>query len=378
MNRDECSRRSLLKRAGRSSALAQAAWLLGSQPNQQAGRKAGWALVGLGRLIQNYVLPAFGECERGKVVALVSGHPDKAARLAAQYGVNSKAIYNYENYESLASNKEVDAVYIALPNSMHAEYAIRGAKAGKHVFCEKPMATTPAQCQAMVDACRKAGRKLMVGYRLRYEPYHETAIRMCRQHELGRLKLILADACINFAADTSEWRFHPQLSGGGVLVDIGVYLVQACRYLTGEEPAEVSAMQFSDPLDPRFREVEDMMLFQFKFPSGVLANCSCSWSLERVDRCRAMGTKGWVEIDPSFTYKGQRLRIHKGDRDQPTEETQPDLKNQFIAEIDHFSDCILSNKDPQTPGDEGLRDVKLMAKIYEAARTRKTVSLQGL
>ena len=171
---------------------------------QPSGRKTGYAIVGLGRLAQNQILPAFAKCRLSRPTALVSGDPAKAARLAAQYGVNAKSIYNYQNYDQLASNPDVDVVYVVLPNGMHAEYTIRASKAGKHVLCEKPMANTPNDCRRMIDAARSAGRKLMVAYRCRYEPYNMTAIKMVREGEIGPLKVIITDHGFNI--QQKEWR----------------------------------------------------------------------------------------------------------------------------------------------------------------------------
>src|SRR5882672_5605548 len=219
------------------------------------GRKLGWAVVGLGSLAINQILPAFASCEKSKVVALVSGHPDKANKLALRYGVNPKNIYNYQNYDSLKDNPEVDIIYIVLPNSMHAEYTIRGHQAGKHVLSEKPMANTPAECQQMIDAARKADRKLMVAYRCRYEPYNREAIRIARSGELGSIKVILADAGFNIG-DPTQWRLNKELAGGGSLMDIGIYAINGSRYMVGEEPIWVKAEATkTDPV--KFKEGVD-------------------------------------------------------------------------------------------------------------------------
>src|SRR5258708_6716045 len=178
------------------------------------GKKLGWAVVGLGSLAINQILPAFAKCEKSKVVALVSGHRDKANKLALRYGVNPKSIYNYENYDSIKDNPEVDIIYIVLPNGMHAEYTVRGHQAGKHVLSEKPMANTPAECQQMIDAARAAGRKLMVAYRCQYEPYNKEAMRIARSKELGPTQMILADAGFNIG-DPSPWRLSKQPPAGG-------------------------------------------------------------------------------------------------------------------------------------------------------------------
>lgn len=335
------------------------------------GKKLGWAIVGLGSLAIHQILPAFALCEKSKVVALVSGHPDKANKLALRYGVNSKNIYNYQNYDSIKDNQEVDIIYIVLPNGMHAEYTVRGLQAGKHVLTEKPMANTPAECQQMVDAGRKAKKKLMVAYRCRYEPYNQEAIRVARSHELGTTKVILADA--GFAmGDPKQWRLNKQLAGGGSLMDIGIYALQAARYLTGEEPSEVNAMMYSTPNDPRFMEVEEAINFQLRFPSGILANCTSSYGYAWQSHYRVVTDQGWLEMDPATGYSGLRMRVHRGNM---IEEKELPVVDHFATEMDHMSDCVMQNKEPLTPGEEGLRDLTIMHALYEAANTGKTVKL---
>jgi predicted dehydrogenase len=335
------------------------------------GRKLGWAIVGLGSLSIHQILPAFAECEKSKVVALVSGHPEKANKLALRYGVDPKNIYNYQNYDSIRDNPAVDIIYIVLPNGMHAEYTIRGFEAGKHVLSEKPMANTPAECQSMIDAGRKADRKLMVAYRCRYEPVNREAIRLARSGELGPTQVILADHGFNMG-DPKQWRLNKALAGGGSMMDIGIYSLQAARYLTGEEPSEINAMIFNSPGDVRFKEVEETINFQLRFPSGVQANCTSSYGYAGQNHYRVVGTEGWFELEPATSYTGLRMRIRRG---QELEE--PDLaeRNHFALEMDHMSGCVMDNKEPLTPGEEGLRDLKIMAAIYEAARTGKTVKM---
>src|SRR5450631_2727012 len=280
------------------------------------GKKLGWAIVGLGSLGINQILPAFAKSEKSKVVALVSGHPDKANKLALRYGVNSKNIYNYQNYDSIRDNPEVDIIYIVLPNGMHAEYTIRGHQAGKHVLSEKPMANTPADCQHMIDAARKANRKLMVAYRCRYEPYNQEAIRIARSQELGPIKVILADHGFNIG-DPTQWRLNKTLAGGGSLMDIGIYSLNAARYLTGEEPTEINAMMYTTPGDIRFKEVEETINFQLRFPSGILSNCTSSYGYSGQNRYRVVTTKGWFELEPATSYTGLRMYVH---HDNITEE----------------------------------------------------------
>jgi predicted dehydrogenase len=370
------TRRGFLEKAGQGLAAASAFGAManrafGQQVPEPPGRKAGWAIVGLGNLAINQILPAFAKCEKSKVVALVSGHPDKAAKLAARYGVSPKAIYDYQNYDTLKDNPEVDVIYVVLPNSMHAEYTVRGVQAGKHVLSEKPMANTPGDCQAMIDAARKAGKKLMVAYRCRYEPFNKEMIRMAREQDLGPVKVIVADHGFNIG-DPTQWRLKKEFAGGGSLMDIGIYSLQAARYVTGEEPVEINAVTYTTPGDVRFKEVEETINFQLRFPSGVLANCTSSYGYAGQNKYRVIATKGWFELEPATSYTGLRMKIR---RNNATEDRDLPQRDHFALEMDHMSDCVMEDKDPLTPGEEGLRDLKLMTAIYEAARTGKTVKV---
>ena len=379
LSEKEITRRSFIAKVGGGIVEASVSGALLKDANAQQlvvpdppGRKLGWAVVGLGNLSIHEILPAFAKCEKSKVVAFVSGHPDKANKLAMRYGVNPKNIYNYQNYDTIKDNPEVDIIYIVLPNGMHAEYTVRGLQAGKHVLTEKPMAGTPAECQTMIDAARKASRKLMVAYRCRYEPYNREAIRIARSHELGPTKVILADHGFNIG-DPTQWRLKKDLAGGGSLMDIGIYSLQAARYLSGEEPAEVNAVMYSTPGDPRFKEVEETIDFQLRFASGVLANCTSSYGYAGQNHYRVVGTEGWLELDPATSYRGLRMRVHRAN---VTEERELPVRDHFALEMDHLSECVMENREPLTPGEEGLRDLRVMMAIYEAANTGKTVKLE--
>ena len=375
----EMSRRRFFGKMSQGLVAASAAGtLLKKAMGQQAlvvpeppGKKMGWAIVGLGSLAINQILPAFAKCERSKPVAFVSGHPDKANKLAARYGINPKNIYNYQNYDSIRDNPEVDIIYIVLPNCMHAEYTIRGFQAGKNVLTEKPMACTPGECQNMIDAGRRAGKKLMVAYRCRYEPYNQEAIRMARSGELGATQVIVADAGWN-ATNPDQWRLKKSLSGGGSLMDIGIYALNASRYLTGEEPTEINAMMYNAPGDPRFKEVEETINFQLRFPGGVLANCTSSYGYVSQSHYRVIGSDGWLDLDPATWYTGLRMRVG---RKNTIEEVDLPERDHFALEMDHMSECVMTDKQPLTPGEEGLRDMTLIMAIYEAARAGKTVKV---
>ncbi|QHT71215.1 Gfo/Idh/MocA family oxidoreductase [Rhodocytophaga rosea] len=337
-------------------------------------KKAGWAIVGLGKYATEQIMPAFAECKKSKLVALVSGTPDKAKKLADQYGVNSKNIYNYQNYDSIKNNPEVDIIYIILPNSLHAEYTIRGAQAGKHMISEKPMATSVKDAQAMIDACKKAGKKLMIGYRAQYEPFNLKVIEMVRSNALGQLKMITSDhgRILKPEEKADQWRMKKDLAGGGSLMDIGIYSLNAARYLTGEEPVEITAMMHSTPNDPRFKEVEENMTFLLRFPSGVIAQCNSSYSYQEVKRYRVFGSEAWLDLDPATDYYRHTLHIGKK---ESKEQILLKEGNQFASQLDHFSECVLENKEPKTPGEEGLQDLKLMMAIYEAAASKEKVKV---
>ncbi|WP_205502915.1 Gfo/Idh/MocA family protein [Rufibacter psychrotolerans] len=380
----ESSRRKFMKRVGLSMAAASLSPLqaiadpftLEKTSSPMANKKIGWAVVGLGEFATKQLIPSFPVCKHSKLVALVSGDAAKAQRIAAEHGVNPKNIYNYQNYDSLKDNPEVDVIYIVLPNSMHAEYTIRGAQAGKHIMCEKPMATSVEDCEKMIDACKKAGKKLMIAYRAQYEPFNLKAIELAQGGKLGKLKVITSDhgRILDPSKPQDKWRAERKLAGGGSLMDIGIYSLQAARYITGEEPTEVSAMIYSTPGDPRFKEVEENVNFVLRFPSGVQANCTSSYGYADTKRLQVFGSEKTLTLDPATDYYEHNLILggKEGKQEMKIKE-----ENQFALEMDHLSQCILENKTPKTPGEEGLQDVKLIMAIYESAKKGKPVSIKN-
>ena len=338
-------------------------------------KRIGYALVGLGHLTLNELLPAFGTCTKSKVVALVSGSPGKMKKVAMQYGIKSSSCYSYENYDKLRDNPEVDAIYIVLPNGLHAEYTIRGAQAGKHILCEKPMANSVAECQAMIDACKKANRKLMVAYRIQYEPHHDLVRDMVQKQEFGKVKSIVANNGQN-SDNPSHWRFNKELAGGGALPDVGIYCLNTIRYLLAEEPTEVMGFIHSTEDDPRFREVEEQVNWLMKFPSGVQTSCATGYGHHVERSYKVLAETGWIEMDPAFSYGGLQLQTSQADgRENRITQHNIASENQFAAEMDHFSESILRNTIPFTPGEEGMQDQKIMEAIYRSAREGKPVKL---
>lgn len=342
-------------------------------------KRVGYALVGLGHLTLDELMPAFGACKYSKPVALVSGDAAKAAKVAQQYGINPKSIYNYQNFDTIKNNPEIDVVYIVLPNGMHEEFTIRAAQAGKHVLCEKPMANTSAQAQRMIDACKKADRKLMVAYRIQYEPMNRQIMKWTREKKWGKVKVIEMYNGQN-ENDPAHWRMKKALAGGGSLPDIGIYCLNTARFLTGEEPEWVSANIYSDPTDPRFKEVEDTVLFQMGFPSGTVVNAGTSYSVHNSKRYRCLaGNGGWFGMDPAFTYRDLKMEVSEV-RDNQEWKENPGIpeKNQFALEMDHMSLCVLNNQQPYTPGEEGLQDHKIMEAIYRSAQEKKVITLDKI
>lgn len=351
----------------------------GRVPNPDpVARRLGVAVVGLGHLSLLQILPGFAEAKHVKVTALVSGEPAKAKAIAAQYGVPESGLYDYTSFDRLRDDATVDIVYIVLPNNMHSEYVERAAAAGKHVLCEKPMATSSADAQAMIAACKAAGRRLMIAYRCQYEPTNCAAIKLARSGELGKLRLIEAVNGQN-NADNGQWRHIHSMAGGGSLPDVGIYCLNAARYLTGEEPVEVSARLTRPKDDPRFREVEDICSFTLQFPSGVVANCTSGYSFHDSRQLRMHGTEAWAQLDPAFAYDNLALQIgRKAGQAGSLEMRRFPPRNQFALEMDHFAQAIRANRVPRTPGEEGLQDMRLIEALYQAAAAGHPISLPAV
>ena len=333
------------------------------------------AVVGLGHLSLLQILPGFGQAQHVRLAALVSGERDKAMAIAAQYGVKESSLYDYASFYRLRDNPEVDIVYIVLPNAMHAEFTARAAAAGKHVLCEKPMATSVADAQGMIDACQQAGRKLMIAYRLQYEPHHRALIAAVRGGQHGPLKLIEAVNGQN-NADNGQWRHTLAMAGGGSLPDVGLYCLNAARYITGEEPVEIRASLTRPKNDNRFKQVEDLCAFSLHFPSGAVANLSSGYSFHESRWLRAHMPDAFMGLSPAFGYADIALETGQAvGQGNALSKLQFPPHNQFAREMDAFALALRAGVEPHTPGEEGLADQKLIAAIYEAAAGGSVVKL---
>jgi predicted dehydrogenase len=348
----------------------------GQPPNPEPpAQRVGFAIMGLGRLALENILPAFAQCKHARPVALVSGDPDKLTSVAAQYGIAKESCYSYADFSRIRSNAAVQVVYVVLPNALHREAVVRAAEAGKHVLCEKPMAVSAEEARAMIEACRRAGRKLMIAYRCQYEANNRELIRRARSGELGDIQFIDAVNTQN-QGNPAQWRQIKHLSGGGALPDVGLYCLNSTRALLGEEPIAITAAIHSPAGDARFAEVESTVSFTLQFPSGVIANCTTSYSAHEHRNLKVLGSSGSAEIENAFGYEGQRLRLYRRDGNaEASVELSLAHKNQFSLEIDHMAECVRHDTQPRTPGEEGLQDQVLMAAIYQAAASGETVRL---
>ncbi len=340
-----------------------------SESGQQA-RKLGVALVGLGSYSKNQLAPALQLTQNCRLAGIVTGTPAKAEEWMKKYDIPKANVYDYTTFDRIIDNKDIDVVYVVLPNSMHREYVVRAAQAGKHVICEKPMAITPADCQAMIDACKKADRQLAIGYRLHYEPFTKEVMRLGQEKVFGPVKFVEASDAFKIG-DPTQWRMKKDMAGGGALMDVGIYAIQGARYVTGEEPVSVTA-QFSPKTDPqKFKDVEETIFWQFQFPSGAVSNSTSSYTAG-VERLYAACQNGWFELSPAFGYGPLKGRTSKGPIDMP-------VVNHQAAHMDGVCKDLLDGKKlpNHVTGEEGLRDVKLLQAIYRAAETGRKIELKA-
>lgn len=339
--------------------------------------KIGVAVVGIGQLTKEEILPALRTCSFAKLSALVTSDMGEGQDLARQYDLPNGSVYSYDDFERLKDNEDVGIVYIVLPNSMHLEYTRRAAAIGKHVLCEKPMANNVEDCRKMIAACEDAGVLLMIAYRCQYEPYNLEVIKRAHDGSLGGIRII--EACNSqMEDDPNQWRLKEKLAGGGALPDIGVYCLNAARYVTKEEPEEVFAWTYQPKDDPRFMEVEARMNFVVKFPSGVIAHCSCAYDGYEVKDLSVTMEKGRMDLKDAFSYGEKELIVkHTNDKGVTVAESvMIEAENQFALEIDHFADCIINGKTPKTGGDEGLRDQIIIEALYRSAEEGVPVRLE--
>ena len=324
------------------------------------------AIMGLGSY-GNRVAEAMINCKRAKLVGVISGTPSKVEEWKKKYSIPDKNCYNYENFDQIKDNPDIDAVYVITPNSLHKPYSIRVAKAGKHVICEKPMALNAAEGREMVAACKAAGVHLLVGYRMHFEAKTMEVVRQQRAGEFGETLFFQGLSGFRIG-DPTQWRLNYELAGGGSMMDIGIYSINGARYMLGEEPVWVTAQEVkTDPV--KFKEnVDETITFQMGFPSGAVASCLSTYSLNNLDKFFLNGTKGFAEMQPSTGYGPIKAWTNKGpiEAEHITHQT---------TQMDEMAAIILDGKKPMIPvdGEEGLRDLVIVDAIYKAVKTGEKV-----
>ena len=360
-------RRKFLSQAGFSASLLLAYCPIISTAYTSPPRKLGVALVGLGNYSTRQLAPALQQTTNCRLAGIVTGTPAKAESWAKQYDIPAKNIYNYENFEQIKYNTDIDIVYVVLPNSMHAEYTIRAAQAGKHVICEKPMAITVDECQRMIDACREAGVKLSVGYRLYFEPHHLEVRRLGTEKVYGTVKMM--ETSLGFSmADPTVWRLNKKLGGGGAIMDLGVYAIQGARRVVGEVPVAVTAQGYVRD-KTIFKDIYETMMFQMEFPGGAISNSTTTYT-SYVDRLYATTGYRWFGLHPAFNATGATGDSSEGKISFPT----PDF--QQIRQMDSFAQSIFDNTEPLASGGEGMKDLRIIEAIKNAANTGKRVEIE--
>lgn len=319
--------------------------------------KLGVALVGLGSYATYQLAPALQQTKNCYLAGIVTGTPAKEKIWADKYNIAKKNIYNYQTFDNIASNPDIDIVYVVLPVAMHKEYVIRAAKAGKHVISEKPMAVSSADCQEMIDACKQAEKKLSIGYRLHFEPYNIEMMRLGQQKVYGKLLQIDCANGFVYRGDPNAWRLKKALAGGGGLMDMGVYCIQGARYVTGEEPIYVTAREEKTKPD-LFKEVDETIYFDLEFPSGCIAKGISSYNMN-VNYLKVQAEKGEFELSEAYRYGGMAGRTPEGPMNFPQ-------ITQQAAQMDDFANCITQNKSSIVPGEMGLQDIKIVEAIYRS------------
>ena len=334
--------------------------LVYSKGTGQENNKLGIALVGLGSYSSKQLAPGLQDAQHCYLAGIVTGTPEKRNIWMEKYNIPEKNVYNYKNFDAIADNPDINIVYVVLPNSMHADFCIRAAKAGKHVICEKPMAVTVKECDAIIDACRAAGVKLSVGYRMQSDPYTNEVKRLVKEKPFGNVQFVSGDAGYISKGNPDQWRLNFGLSGGGALMNMGVYSIQSCIYGNGNNPTSVSAQEFSTRPE-YFKDTDESITAQFEFPDGVVGHMFTSHNAS-ANRLFTSFEKGWVELNPCHSYGPIRGRTSDG------KEIKYPHQSQQMLQMDDFAKHILTGSTNFAPGEMGKRDMVIVEAIYKSIK----------
>jgi predicted dehydrogenase len=334
---------------------------ISASPGRNPEKKVGIALLGLGYYAEHKLATGLEETKNCYLAGIVTGTPSKVEKWKKKYNLADKNIYNYENFDKIANNPDIQAVYVVTPNSLHKEFVIRAAKAGKHVICEKPMAISSQECQEMINACKAANVKLYVGYRLHFEPYTQEAMRVGQKKVFGNVKVVESNMGFKIG-DPTQWRLKKAMAGGGAMMDVGIYAIQGARYSTGLEPMFVTAQEYkTDPV--KFKEVDETIFWQMEFPDGSVSNSMTSYACS-MERLFISAENGWLEMAPAFSYGPIEGRTSNGPMNFPK------VNHQALM-LDGMALGILENKPNTATGEEGMRDMKIIEAIYRAVQSGK-------
>ena len=361
----EKQRRIFIQKAGIIAAAAAFSPNILLSSSRTQNKKLGIALVGLGYYSTDLLAPALQLTKNCELRGIVTGSPEKVSVWQKKYGIKDKNVYDYENFDSIANNSDIDVIYVVLPPSMHAEYTIRAANTGKHVWCEKPMAPAVADCERMIKACNDNKVKLAIGYRCQHDPNIQAYMKVAKERPFGKVKMVTSAAGY-FDGRTNHWKQNKEL-GGGAMGDMGVYALQGARLATGEEPISVIA-QSSTTRPEIYHEVEETMMFKLEFPSGARAACQTSFGIN-MNHLQVNYEKGWLKMEPHSAYLGNNGSMSDGNI------INFPIENQQAKQMDEDAHAIMNNQDLLVPGEEGLRDIRVVEAIYKSAADNCAVKI---
>jgi glucose-fructose oxidoreductase len=359
------NRRSFLKKSATAATVVAGTSAFANIIVPRQKDKLGVALVGLGYYSTDILAPALQLTRNCELTGIVTGSPEKIPVWQDRYGIADANVYNYENMHTIENNEAIDVIYIVLPTGLHSKYSVIAAEAGKHVWCEKPMARTVAECQSIIDACRKNKRFLSIGYRMQHEPNTQTVMEWAKSKPYGSIQTIKAEAGYR-EGRRNHWKMKKDM-GGGAMYDMGVYPLNAARYSSGEEPIAVTARHENERKE-MFKEVDETTYFKLEFPSGATANCMTSFG-RGANELRIDCEKGWYELKPFQAYNGVKGRASDGTLLNKT------VNNQQANQMDNDARAIQNNTKPLVPGEEGLKDIAIVEKVYESAAKGERVTL---
>ncbi len=329
-------------------------------------KKSGVALLGLGYYATEQLAPAFQETKHCYLAGVITGNLSKTNLFKEKYGLNDHQVYTYDQFDKIKNDSSIDIIYVVLPHHLHAEYTIKALEAGKHVICEKPMASSVEEAEKMMEAAERTGKTISIGYRLHFDPYHLEMIRMAREQPFGKITGI--DCSFSFIPPRAVWRLSKEQSGGGPLVDVGIYCIQAVCYLTGNVPVSVTAQSLPLTDQEKFNGIEETLVFQLEMPGGLVAGCRTSFS-ETNSLLRLTAENGWVELNPAFDYKGLVMTRSDGIKTE-----FPPCPQQAL-QMDAISFAIQTGTSSPVPAAMGLRDMKIIRAVYKAMESGKRISV---